>query len=59
MKQEVLKNFDLPWLPVSGLILFVLCFSIYSWWTFRKKNHEMYRAAALIPLEEEKKGLSL
>jgi cbb3-type cytochrome oxidase subunit 3 len=52
MKQAVLSNFDLPWLPLTGLILFVVCFAIYTYWTFKKENKPVYDQASLIPLEE-------
>lgn len=54
MKQAVLKHWDLPWLPVSALVIFVLCFVIYALWTYSKKNKPMYEAASLIPLEDPK-----
>lgn len=53
MKQEVLKAFDLPWLPISALVLFVVCFSLYTWWTFRQKNKKFYEDISLIPLEDK------
>lgn len=52
MKQSVLSNFDLPWIPLTGLILFVTCFAIYIYWTFKKENKAVYQAASLIPLED-------
>lgn len=55
MKQLVLSNFDLPWVPLTGLILFVTCFTVYIYWTFKKENKEVYQAASLIPLEEPRK----
>jgi len=51
MKQEVLSNFDLPWIPLTGLILFVICFAAYCYWTFRGDNKAAYDEASLIPLE--------
>jgi cbb3-type cytochrome oxidase subunit 3 len=59
MKQQVLSNFDLPWLPVTGLILFVVCFALYTFWTFRKSNKTNYIKASLIPLEEAKRASAL
>jgi cbb3-type cytochrome oxidase subunit 3 len=52
MKQAVLSQFDLPWIPVTGLVLFVVCFAIYTYWTFKKENKQNYQKASLIPLEE-------
>jgi cbb3-type cytochrome oxidase subunit 3 len=55
MKQAVLSNFDLPWIPLTGLILFVVSFTIYTLWTLNKKNKSFYQSAALIPLDEATK----
>lgn len=52
MKQSVLSAWDLPGLSILALILFVVCFALYVWWTFRKKNKAAYEEAAQIPLEE-------
>lgn len=52
MKQAVLKAWDLPGLSVSALVLFVVCFSIYTWWTYRKENKAAFDEAAQIPLED-------
>lgn len=52
MKQEVLGNFDLPWIPVSAMILFVLCFAIFCYWTFKRSNRGLYQEAAAMPLED-------
>lgn len=54
MKQQVLNNFDMPWLPVTALIIFVVCFLIYTWWTFSKDRVEQYVETSLIPLEDGK-----
>jgi cbb3-type cytochrome oxidase subunit 3 len=52
MKQAVLSNFDLPWIPLTGLLVFVVCFALYTYWTFKKENKSLYQAASLIPLDE-------
>lgn len=52
MKQDVLGQFNLPWLPITGLIIFVVCFSLYTYWTYKKENKAVYDQAALLPLEE-------
>lgn len=54
MKQAVLSQFNLPWLPITGLIIFVVCFSAYTYWTFKKENKAIYDQTSLIPLEEAK-----
>jgi cbb3-type cytochrome oxidase subunit 3 len=52
MKQAVLKHWDLPWLSVSALLIFVICFAAYTYWTYRKANKKVYDEASQIPLEE-------
>ena len=52
MKQAVLSNFNLPWLPITGLIIFVLCFSFYTYWTYKKSNKAVYEQVSMLPLEE-------
>lgn len=52
MKQAVLSNWDLPWLPLTALMLFVICFAAYTYWTYKKENKQMYEEASLIPLED-------
>jgi len=54
MKQAVLSQFNLPWLPITGLIIFVVCFSAFTYWTFKKENKAIYDQSSLIPLEEAK-----
>lgn len=58
MKQAVLKAWDLPWLSVTALLLFVICFSFYVWWTYRRQNKEMFDQAALIPLDDTPNSLA-
>jgi cbb3-type cytochrome oxidase subunit 3 len=52
MKQAVLKAWDLPWLSVTALILFFVCFSLYTWWTYRRQNKDKFDRVSLIPLED-------
>ncbi len=52
MKQAALSHFDLPWLPITALIIFVVCFAAYLYWTFKKDNKANYEQASQIPLEE-------
>lgn len=52
MKQAVLKHWDLPWLPVSALIIFVICFVLYALWTYSKENKKMYEDASYLPLQD-------
>lgn len=52
MKQAVLKAWDLPNLSITALVLFVFCFSVYAWWTYRRQNKAKYERVSLIPLED-------
>ncbi|MBH47675.1 MAG: hypothetical protein CME71_05855 [Halobacteriovorax sp.] len=53
MKQAALSQFDILWLPLTGLIIFVACFSIYTYFTYKKSNKAFYDEAASIPLKED------
>lgn len=55
MKQAVLKHWDLPGLSITALLIFVICFAVYAWWTYRKVNRPVYEKAALIPLEDPRR----
>ena len=55
MKQAALSQFNLPWIPITGLIIFVVCFTAYTYWTYKKEHKAGYEKAALIPLEEATK----
>lgn len=50
MKQEVLKNWDLPMASVTALMIFVICFAAYAYWTFKASNKKVYEEASNIPL---------
>ncbi len=52
MKQAALLNFDLTWIPVTGLVLFVASFVLYTWWTWREKNSAHYQEASVVPLND-------
>ena len=52
MKQAALSHFNLPWLPITGLIIFLVCFTAYTYWTYKKENKAVYDEAAMLPLEE-------
>ena len=55
MKQAVLSQFNLPWLPITALIIFSFCFLTYAYWTFKKSNRKFYEEAALLPLNDSTK----
>lgn len=56
MKQIVLSRWDLPWLPITALLIFVICFAAYTYWTFKKENKDLYDHASSLPLEDGEKG---
>lgn len=58
MKQTVLAQFDLVWLPLTGLVLFVVCFCLFVFWTYKKANEHSYLEAARIPLDGMNEGES-
>ncbi len=53
MKQEVLKAFDIQWLPVTALVLFLTSFILYTWWTYRAANKNFYEQLGKIPLDDK------
>lgn len=52
MKQAVLANFNITWIPLTGLVLFVVCFGVFTYWTLKKSNGAVYDRAAGLPLED-------
>lgn len=52
MQREVLSRFNLPWLPISALIIFLVCFLIFLYWTFKKENKSLYESSSHIPLTD-------
>lgn len=52
MKQAAFTHFDLPWLPLTGLIIFVTCFAMYIYYTYKKSNKPFFEKAAQIPLDD-------
>jgi cbb3-type cytochrome oxidase subunit 3 len=52
MKQAVLKNFDLPYLPLIAMALFVIAFVAYIIWAYSKSNKELFDHVANIPLND-------
>lgn len=52
MKQAVLKSFDMTWLPLTGLLIFVVMFALYALWALRRSNQGMFEHVAGLPLSE-------
>ena len=53
MKQLVLSQFNLPWIPITALLLFVACFVLYVCWAYAPKNRTFFEGLATLPLEEK------
>lgn len=52
MYRETLGLFDQIWLPITGLIIFVTCFLIFVFWTFKKENKALYEHSARLPFQD-------
>lgn len=52
MKQAVLKNFDLTYLPLIAMAIFVIAFTAYAIWAYSKSNKELFEHVANIPLND-------
>lgn len=50
MKQAVLSHFDTPWIPLTALVIFVVCFAAYALWAYRPGNKSMFEEISRIPL---------
>ncbi len=56
MKQAVLSQFNIDWIPLTGLIILVICFTLYVYYTYKKSNKSFYERVAQIPLDDEMSG---
>ncbi len=54
MKSEVLSRFDIPALPLIALILFVVVFIGYTWWTLKPSRKSYFEDASKLPFEDDK-----
>ena len=52
MHKDVLSQFDQTWLPITALILFLVTFIIYLYWTFKNDNKKYYESSSYIVLED-------
>lgn len=52
MKQEVLNQFNYPWLPTLGLIIFVIIFSGVLYFALHKSNKTFFAKASSMPLND-------
>ena len=53
MKSQVLANFDITWLPVTALIIFLVVFFGVLLLIFRKDSKKIYNQAESLPLEND------
>ncbi len=54
MHKEVLTKFaqEMTWLPLVALFIFVICFSLFTYWTMSKRNKIRYEEAEMLPLND-------
>jgi cbb3-type cytochrome oxidase subunit 3 len=52
MDKDVLSQFDHPLFPIIALIIFVLVFIIYTYWTFKAVNKKFYENSSHLPLHD-------
>ena len=52
MYTEVLSKFNQPLLPILALLIFISCFSLYIFWTFKKENKQVYKKSSYMPLHD-------
>lgn len=52
MEKAVLRQFDVPWMPITALLIFATCFVAYVYWTYRKQNKPLYEEAQGLPLSD-------
>jgi cytochrome c oxidase cbb3-type subunit IV len=56
MKQLVLSQMDMPWLPIAGLAIFMTFFVGVLIWSYRRSSGELYQHVANLPLSEAEAG---
>jgi len=52
MHKEVLSHWDQPIYPIVALIIFLVCFAVYTYWTLKKSNKKYYEETSFIVLED-------
>ncbi len=52
MHKEVLSHWDQPIFPIVALIIFLVCFAVYIYWTYKKSNKKYYEESSQIVLED-------
>lgn len=52
MHTEVLSRFNLPWLPISALAIFLGCFIIFLLWTLKKDRKSFFESTSQMPLTD-------
>lgn len=53
MKSEVLKNFDMTYLTEIALVLFVMVFIGYAFYTLNPKRKAYYEDASRLPFDDD------
>jgi len=52
MKQLVLSKFDIPIVPIIGLMIFFIFFVGVVLWAYRKNSNQIHGEASKLPLQE-------
>ena len=52
MKSEVLSQFNIPWLPLTALMLFFAVFIVMLLMVFNKKSKGHQTEASMVPLND-------
>ena len=52
MKQFILSRFDMPWISVLALLIFMFLFISVIFWLFRKDSNDIYSEAVKVPFNE-------
>lgn len=52
MHIAVLSQFDKPYLPIMALTIFLVCFLVFLYWTFKKENKKRYEDSSYIALTD-------
>lgn len=52
MDKDIFNHFNQPWLPMTAMGIFVTCFIIYVYWTYKKSNKKFYENSSYMPLHD-------
>jgi cbb3-type cytochrome oxidase subunit 3 len=55
MKSQVLSNWDMPWLPLTALFIFIGIFMCMFYYSYSSRNKQKHKEVSALPLEEGEK----